>query len=124
MRAAALSACARQAPAALVDPGAVPTHDQEVERPGRDAREAIKEDNPRSDHPVPTLPNEPKPKPVVLVPNAPYPDGAPLSTVPPDLLAKLPKLPKPLEYRFVGGHLILHDAEASLVVDFLPQVVS
>ena len=26
---------------------------------GRDAREAIKEDNPRSDHPVPTLPNEP-----------------------------------------------------------------
>jgi hypothetical protein len=91
---------------------------------GRDAREAIKDDNPRSDHPGPTLPNEPKPKAVVLVPNAPYPDGAPLSTVPPDLLAKLPKLPKPLEYRFVGGHLILHDSEASLVVDYLKEVVA
>ena len=34
------------------------------------------------------------------MPNAPYPEGAPLSTVPPDLLAKLPKLPEPLEYRF------------------------
>jgi len=47
-----------------------------------------------------------------------------LSTVPPDLLAKLPKLPKPLEYRFVGGHLILHDSEASLVVDYLKEVVA
>jgi hypothetical protein len=61
---------------------------------------------------------------VQLVPNAPYPQGAALSTVPPDLLAKLPKLPKPLEYRFVGGHLILHDTEASLVVDYLKEVVA
>ncbi len=90
---------------------------------GRDARETIKDGNPRTDKP-PTQPGEPKPKQVVLVPNAPYPDGAPLSTVPPDLLAKLPKLPEPLEYRFVGGHLILHDSEASLVVDFLNEVVA
>ena len=58
------------------------------------------------------------------MPNAPYPEGAPLSTVPPDLLAKLPKLPEPLEYRFVGGHLILHDSDASLVVDFLNEMVA
>lgn len=90
---------------------------------GRDARETIKDGNPRADKP-PTRPGEPKPKEVALVPNAPYPEGAPLSTVPPDLLAKLPKLPEPLEYRFVGGHLILHDSDASLVVDFLNEVVA
>lgn len=90
---------------------------------GKDARETIKDGNPRVEKPS-TPPDEPRPKPVVLVPNAPYPEGAPLSTVPPDLLAKLPKLPEPLEYRFVGGHLILHDAEARLVVDFLKEVVA
>jgi hypothetical protein len=90
---------------------------------GRDAREAIKEGNPRAEKP-PARPAEPKPKPVVLQANAPYPEGAPLSMVPPDLLAKLPKLPEPLEYRFVGGHLILYDSDASLVVDFLNEVVA
>lgn len=90
---------------------------------GRDARETIKEGNPRVEKPT-APPGEPKPKPVKLAPNAPYPEGAPLSTVPPDLLAKLPKLPEPLEYRFVGGHLILHDAEARLVVDYLKEVVA
>ena len=90
---------------------------------GKDARETIKDGDPRTDK-GPSTPGEPKPKEVQLVPNAPYPDGASLSTVPPDLLAKLPKLPKPLEYRFVGGHLILHDSEASLVVDYLKEVVA
>ena len=89
---------------------------------GRDARETIKDGNPREEKPQARA-GEPAPKPVVLVANAPYPDGAPLSTVPPDLLAKLPKLPEPLEYRFVGGHLILHDSQASLVVDFLKEIV-
>ena len=92
-------------------------------RQGKDARETIKDGNPREEKP-PARPAEPKPKPVVLVPNAPYPEGAPLSTVPPELLAKLPKLPEPLEYRFVGGHLILHDVEARLVVDFLKEIVA
>ena len=90
---------------------------------GRDARETIKDGNPRAEK-SPARPAEPKPKPVVLQANAPYPEGAPLSTVPPDLLAKLPKLPEPLEYRFVGGHLILYDSEASLVVDFLKEIVA
>lgn len=90
---------------------------------GRDARETIKDGNPRAEKP-PTRPAEPKPKPVVLQANAPYPEGAPLSTVPPDLLGKLPKLPEPLEYRFVGGHLILYDSQASLVVDYLKEIVA
>jgi hypothetical protein len=84
------------------------------------AREAIKDGNPRVE-PPPDRPAEPKPKGVTLVANAPYPEGAPLSTVPPDLLGRLPKLPEPLQYRFVGGHLILHDAEARLVVDYLKE---
>jgi len=86
------------------------------------AREAIKDGNPRAE-PPPARPAEPKPKPVVLVANAAYPEGAPLSTVPPELLASLPKVPDPLEYRFVGGHLILHDSEARLVIDFLKETV-
>jgi hypothetical protein len=90
---------------------------------GRAARETVKQGDPRAEPPQ-APPGEPKPKPVVLAANAPYPDGAPLSSVPPDLLSKLPKLPEPLEYRFVGGHLILHDAEANLIVDFLKEVAA
>ncbi len=50
--------------------------------------------------------------------NMPYPKDEPLSTVPPDVLKTLPVLPKDLEYRFVGKHLILYDARAGLVVDY------
>jgi hypothetical protein len=56
--------------------------------------------------------------------NAAYPSEAPLSSVPPTLLQQLPKLPKELEYRFVGRTLVLYDAEASLIVDFIPHVTS
>jgi hypothetical protein len=85
----------------------------------RESREAIRQGNPRVES-GPPVPGEP-PARVKLEANAPYPDGAPLSTVPPRLLAKLPPLPEPLEYRFVGGHLILHDAAANLVVDYIPD---
>jgi hypothetical protein len=88
----------------------------------RDARETVEQGNPRAEKPA-TRRGEPATKDVALVANAPYPEGAPLSSVPPDLLARLPKLPEPLEYRFVGGHLILHDADARLVVDYLEQAV-
>jgi hypothetical protein len=54
--------------------------------------------------------------------NAKYPTEAPLSTVPPSLLLTLPELPKGLEYRFVGKTMVLHDAEAGLIVDFVPHV--
>jgi hypothetical protein len=52
-----------------------------------------------------------------------YPEDAPLSSVPPTLLARLPELPKELEYRLVGRHLILHDVESSLIVDFISNAL-
>jgi len=51
--------------------------------------------------------------------NATYPEKAPLATVPPLLLLRLPKLPEGLEYRFMGRDLILHDSTANIIVDFL-----
>ena len=56
---------------------------------------------------------------VKLAVNDRYPDTIPMSTMPPDVLAALPKLPENLEYRFVGNRLILLDVEAHLVVDFV-----
>ena len=56
--------------------------------------------------------------------NAPYPEKEPLSTVPPTVLASLPQLPKDIEYRFVGNHLILRDARANLIIDYIPNAVS
>jgi hypothetical protein len=60
---------------------------------------------------------------VTLKVNAKYPDNAPLSTVPPGLLLKLPELPKEIDYRFVGRHLVLHDAQAGIIIDFLPNAM-
>ena len=52
--------------------------------------------------------------------NGDYPEGEPLSSVPPLLLSRLPALPEELEYRFVGRDLLLLDRKAGLIVDFLP----
>jgi hypothetical protein len=57
----------------------------------------------------------------VLQVNAPYPEGAPVSTVPPPLLAKLPALSADVQYRFVGRHLILLDTRAQIIIDYLPD---
>jgi hypothetical protein len=54
--------------------------------------------------------------------NGRYPDAVPLSTMPPDVLAALPQLPEELEYRFVGNRLILLDAKAHIVVDYVSDV--
>jgi hypothetical protein len=56
---------------------------------------------------------------VKLVPNTPYPDGVPLSTMPPAILGVLPKLPPEVDYRFVGRHLILRDVAANIIVDYV-----
>jgi len=53
--------------------------------------------------------------------NARYPDQIPVSTIPPQLLELLPKLPEEMEYRFVGNDLILMDTHAHLVADFIPN---
>jgi hypothetical protein len=58
---------------------------------------------------------------VKLVVNARYPDEVPISTVPPQVLAQLPKLPEELEYRFVGTYMILFDPHAHIIADFVPQ---
>ena len=55
--------------------------------------------------------------------NATYPSSLPLATFPASLLAELPPLPEGLEYRFVGRHLIIRDAEANIIVDVLSDVL-
>jgi hypothetical protein len=66
------------------------------------------------------LDNEYKGK-VKLLVNARYPDEVPISTVPPQVLAQLPKLEEELEYRFVRNHMILFDSHAHLIVDFVER---
>ena len=78
----------------------------------RPARKVIKEGNPKFD--------EEGYVPVSIRINADYPLRAPVSTVPPSVLLVLPPLPSDiLEYRFVGRDLILRDAEANIIVDYI-----
>lgn len=55
--------------------------------------------------------------------NQRYPDTVPISTMPPDVLEKLPKMPEDLEYRFVGRHLVILDSHAHLIVDFVTNAI-
>lgn len=57
-----------------------------------------------------------------LVVNTQYPEGAPVSTMPPQILEGLPKLPDGLEFRFIGSRLILLDSHARLIVDVVEHV--
>ena len=75
---------------------------------GAETKETIKEDAPAA---------------VRMVVNAKYPSEQPLPTVPPNILASLPKLPENLEYRIVGKTLILRDVDANLIVDFIPNAI-
>jgi hypothetical protein len=56
---------------------------------------------------------------VKLVVNGRYPDEVPVSTMPPQVLAALPKLPEELEYRFIQNNLILFDPHAHIIADFM-----
>jgi hypothetical protein len=58
---------------------------------------------------------------VTLTPSARYPDVIPVSTVPPQVLQNLPKLPEDMEYRFVRQNLILFDPHAHIIPDWVPQ---
>jgi hypothetical protein len=75
---------------------------------GAETKKVIKEDAPAA---------------ITLKVNAKYPENAPLPTVPPNLLANLPQLPKDLEYRIVHRDLILRDVHANLIVDFIPKAI-
>jgi hypothetical protein len=55
--------------------------------------------------------------------NSRYPDSVPLSTVPPMVLAGLPKLPEELEFRFIGRTLILMDVHAHIIADLIENIV-
>ncbi len=52
--------------------------------------------------------------------NADYPEHLPVTTVPPTLLLRLPRLPPEVAYRIIGRDFVLQDTEARLVVDFIP----
>ncbi len=75
---------------------------------GRDTRAAINDDAPPS---------------VPLKVNAKYPETAALPTVPANILAALPPLPKELEYRLVKKDLLLFDPEAEIIVDYLANAI-
>jgi hypothetical protein len=55
--------------------------------------------------------------------NQTYPADAALPTVPPLLLLNLPRLPDNLQYRFYGRHLLLLDADAQIIVDYIANVL-
>jgi hypothetical protein len=76
---------------------------------GKALRDSINDENPGT--------------PVKLTANTRYPDTVPLSTVPPQVLQGLPKLPEEMEYRFIGDALILMDVHAHLVVDLIEHVL-
>jgi hypothetical protein len=50
-----------------------------------------------------------------------YPDSVPLSTIPPQVLQGLPKLPEEMEFRFIGNSLVLMDVHAHIIADLIPD---
>jgi hypothetical protein len=60
---------------------------------------------------------------VQLAVNGRYPDSVPLSTVPPQVLKGLPRLPDEVEYRFVGTSLVILDHTAHLIVDYMERAI-
>jgi hypothetical protein len=55
--------------------------------------------------------------------NRTYPADAPLPTVPPLLLKKLPRLPDNLQYRFFGRHAVILDGDTQIITDYIANVL-
>ncbi len=70
-----------------------------------------------------TIAGHDAPPAVPLKVNANYPAAAPLPTVPPNILARLPQLPQDVEYRIVAKHLILRDVDANIIVDYIRNAI-
>jgi hypothetical protein len=92
---------------------AVTTQLKQILRPetaAKGTKDAIKDDNPGA---------------IAFKVNDPYPDKAPLSSMPVNVLQALPKLPEnqDLDYRFVGKHLVLLDSRANMIVDYIPNAI-
>jgi hypothetical protein len=62
------------------------------------------------------------PKGLKISVNTVYPTTLPLATFPANLLKALPELPKEVEYRIVGRHLILRDTKGNVIVDVMRDV--
>jgi len=75
---------------------------------GHDAKEIIKDDAPTN---------------ITFKVNAKYPEGAPVPTVPANLLIKLPTLPEPLQFRIIEKHLVLVDEDADVIVDYALNII-
>ena len=58
---------------------------------------------------------------IALHVNVSYPENVPLQSTPASLLRKLPQLPEGLEYRLLNRELVLRDAEANFIVDYIPD---
>jgi hypothetical protein len=56
--------------------------------------------------------------------NATWPANEPLTTVPANILEKLPQLPPDVEYRISNKrHMVLRDVDANIIVDFIYNAV-
>ena len=55
--------------------------------------------------------------------NAEYPKHHPVSSVPPAMLAVLPRLPDDVFYRFLDTDLILHDTRANVMLDRIDNAI-
>ncbi len=55
--------------------------------------------------------------------NQRFPDGIPMTTMPPAVLKALPELPEQMQYRFVASQFILLDPHANVVADYIVGVL-
>jgi hypothetical protein len=55
--------------------------------------------------------------------NSEYPKQHPVSSVPPAILAVLPKLPDDVFYRFLDTDLVLHDTRANIMLDRIDNAI-
>lgn len=62
-------------------------------------------------------------KAVPLRVNYPYPEVKEQLEMPPNLLLRLPQLPKQIRYRFVGRNMLLVDRENGLILDYMTEAI-
>ena len=55
--------------------------------------------------------------------NSEYPKQHPVSSVPPAMLAVLPRLPDDVFYRFLDTDLVLHDTRANIMLDRIDNAI-
>ena len=55
--------------------------------------------------------------------NSEYPKQHPVSSVPPSILAVLPRLPDDVYYRFLDTDLVLHDTRANIMLDRIDNAI-